>query len=75
MNNFDFQSRPIPTNEVTSIQVLHTLLRSFDHCMKIVLHLKADVFYWSESPTSIKRHFLVNARKEILSDIEEIIGE
>ena len=43
--------------------------------MKIVVHLKADVFDWSESPTSINKNFLVTSNKEIQSHIEEIIGE
>ena len=68
-------TRPFPTNEVTSIQVLHALLRSFDHFMKIAVHLRAGVFDWSEPPTNINKQFLVNAKKEIQSHIEEIIGE
>ena len=70
-------TKPIPTidNEVKSVQVLHALLRSFDHFMKIAVHLRAGVFEWSESPTSINKQFLVNAKKEIQSHIDNILGE
>ena len=37
-------SKPIPNHEVISVQVLHALLRSFDHYMKIAVHLRAEVF-------------------------------
>ena len=33
------KGKPIPNHEVTSIKVLHALLRSFDHYMKIAFHL------------------------------------
>ena len=34
-------------HEVISVQVLHALLRTFDHYM--IVHLKAEVFEWTES--------------------------
>ena len=40
-------NEPIPSHEVTSVQVLHALLRTFDHYMKIAVHLKAEVFEWT----------------------------
>ena len=68
-------SKPIPTNETKSVQVLHALLRSFDHFMKVAVHLRAAVFDWSESPTSINQQFLKNAKSDIQSYIEVVIGE
>ena len=46
-------AKPIATNSVLSVQVfLHVLLHSFDHFMKTVVHVKAHVFDWTESPSS-----------------------
>ena len=41
--------KPIATHQVNSLQVLHTLLRTFDHFMQVVVHTKAAVFSWSAS--------------------------
>ena len=68
-------NKPIPTNEVFSVQVLHALLRTFDHFMKVAVHLRAGVLDWAESPTSINKQFLVKAKTEIQKKIEEGIGE
>ena len=68
-------TKPIPTNEVMSVQVLHALLRSFDHFMKIAVHLRACVLDWSESPSSINKQFLVKEKSEIQAHIEELLGE
>ena len=43
--------------------------------MKIAVHLRAAVFDWSESQTSINEQFLKKAKKEIQQKIEEVIGE
>ena len=67
--------QPISTKEVISVQVLHALLRSFDHFMKIAFHLRAGVFYWSKPSTCFNRRFLVNAKEETQFHIEEILGE
>ena len=68
-------SKPVPTNETKSVQVLHALLRCFDHFMKVAVHLKAAVFDWSESPTSVNNLFLKQAKAEIQAHIEVIVGE
>lgn len=44
--------KPIPTHKIRSTEVLHGLLRSFDHYMKTVVHVKAGVLNWSEIPGS-----------------------
>ena len=66
-------TKPIATNSVVSQQVLHALLRTFDHFMKTVVHLKAGVLDWSESPSSINMVFLKRAkgqlRERIYADI------
>ena len=47
-NDYDIRqgltNKPIPTNPVYSLQVLHSLLRGFDHFMKLAVHLRAEVF-------------------------------
>lgn len=62
-------TKPITTNQVLSEQVLHALLRNFDHWMKTVVHVKAGVFDWSESPTSWNQPFLNRAKKDIQDTI------
>ena len=37
-------SKPILKEEILSVQVLHSLLRCFDHFMKIVTYVKAGVY-------------------------------
>ena len=68
-------NKPIPNHEVISVQVLYALLRTFDHYMKIAVHLKAEVFEWTESDTSRYHQFLVAAKKEIQQKLEEVLGE
>ena len=68
-------SKPIPNHEVISVQVLHALLRTFDHYMKIAVHLKAEVFEWSEADGSRYHHFLVAAKMEIQKKLEDLLGE
>ena len=68
-------NKPIPNHEVISVQVLHALLRTFDHYMKIAVHLKAEVFEWTESDTNRYHQFLVAAKKEIQQKLEEVLGE
>lgn len=41
--------RPITEQSIHSTPVLHTLLRTFDHFMEVVVHTKAGVFKWSAS--------------------------
>ena len=43
---------PIHDSAVTTMQVLHGMLRSFDHLMKMVVHVSAGVFCWSEDQSS-----------------------
>ena len=59
--------KPIPEhdNAVTTMQVLHGLLRSFDHLMKMVVHVVAGVFSWSEDKAS-RSHVFLKKRKERL---------
>ena len=67
-------NKPIATNEVISVQVLHALLRTFDHFMKTSVHLRAGVFDWSESPSSLNKRFLTKAKQEIQEKIMAEIG-
>lgn len=52
--------KPIADQQVLSTQVLHTLLRTFDHFMEVVVHTMAGVFTWSAS--SWESHFLDKAK-------------
>ena len=71
----DYDSRagqtgePIPTNEVQSVQVLHALLRCFDFVMKIIIHLKANVYEWSEAKTSHYYQFLTGEKAQLQQDL------
>ena len=68
-------TKPIPNHEVTSVQVLHAMLRTFDHYMKIAVHLRAEVFEWTESDSSHYHRFLVAAKQEIQTKLNDILGE
>ena len=57
--------KPITTYDAKTIQILHALLRTFDHFMKVCVHVKARVFDWSESPSSRRSLFLKNAKSEL----------
>ena len=43
--------------------------------MKIIVHLHAGVFEWTESDTSRYHQFLVASKKEIQKKLEEVLGE
>ena len=55
----DVTTKPIATN---SQHVLHALMRTFDHWMKTIMHLKAGVLDWSESLIFVSSE---NAKQEI----------
>ena len=57
-------TKPIPTNNVLSVQV-HYALRIFDVFMKIIVHLRAGVLEWSESPKSENKPILIKAKSDI----------
>ena len=63
--------KPIPTHEIRSTQVLHGLLRSFDHYMKAVVHVKAGVLNWSEIPGSYNKLFIDNSKNALRSSLKE----
>ena len=50
-------SKPIPTNDVKSVQELHALLRCFDHFMKKVIHVKVGAFDASELSSNYSNIF------------------
>ena len=66
-------NKPIATNQAFSVQVFHALLRSFDHFMKAVVHVKAGVFDWSEAPSHNSR-FLANTKKDLQEKIAAETG-
>ena len=57
--------RPIDSTDVTSFQVLHELLRTFNFVMKLVYHLCAEVLDWKEGASNFYLIFLKEARSEI----------
>ena len=63
-------SRPIPTKDVKSVQVLHALLRCFDHFMKILIHVNVGVFDWSESTSSNNVLFSIRVKSELQERIQ-----
>lgn len=67
-------ARPIATNQVVSIQVLHGLMRSLDMFMKIVVHLVACVYDWTESKVSHNYRFLERARSDLQKKIKDSTG-
>jgi hypothetical protein len=66
--------KPIPTHQVLSTQVLHGLLRSFDHFMKTVVHVKAGVENWSEIPGSYNKLFIDSSKSDLRSSLKESLG-
>ena len=68
-------TKPIPNHEVLSVQVLHALLRTLDHFMKIIVHLRAGVHDWSESKTSLVNQFLKKAKAEVQEKLKNDFGE
>ena len=67
-------AQPIADYNVRSVQVLHALLRSFDHLMKVVIHLKAGVMYWTESKTDPSHQFLEMEKRRLQAKILEKTG-
>ena len=45
-------TKPIPTSDAKSVQVLHALLHTFDFYMKVVISCKARILNWSVATTS-----------------------
>lgn len=72
-NDYDFRSgqtsKPIADTSVRSVQVLHSLLRGFDHYMKIVIHLVAGVYHWTESKTDRLSRLLEAEKKRLQGKI------
>ena len=58
-------AQPIADYDVFSVQVLHAVLRSFDHLMKIIVNINAGVLYWTESKTDPSHQFLENEIRRI----------
>ena len=65
--------KPIPIHDVTSPQVLHGLLRSFDHFMKALVHVKAGVFNWSELKGSYNKLFVDRSKDALRASIENSV--
>ena len=48
-----------------SVQLLHALLRCFDHYTKIIVHVNARIFDWGESKFSVNHQFLTSEKKKL----------
>ena len=60
---------PIDLTDVTSFQVLHGLLRTFDFVMKLIYHLCAESLDWKEGASNIYLRFHKEAKSEIQESI------
>lgn len=67
-------TKPIATNTIRSVQVLHAILRCFDHFMKVAVHAIAGILAWTESKTSIYYQFLVKTKLQLQDKIEDLTG-
>ena len=63
--------KPIPIHDVKSTQVLNGLLRSFDHFMKALVHIKAGVFDWSEVEGGYNKLFIDRSKEELRESIDK----
>ena len=63
-------TKPIATTKVTSMQVLHALLRVFDNFMKVVIHSIAGVYIWSETNANEKK-FVKKAHEDLQKVIKQ----
>ena len=64
-------SKPILKEEILSVQVLHSLLRCFDHFMKIVTYVKAGVYNWAAFNRHDKEYIKV-AKLNLQDKIKEM---
>ena len=67
-------NRPIATNPVKTIQVLHGLMRSCNVFMKIVVHVIAAVYTWTESKSSHYHTFLESTKRKLQKDLDDEYG-
>ena len=69
-------TKPIVEQNIWSVQVLHLLLRSFDHFMKIVVRVHASVHEWTDFESmKIKppvARFVINSKREIQQQLKEV---
>ena len=65
-------TKPIATSQVKSTQVLHSLLRTFDHFMSTVVHAMAGVYAWSGKSANDKI-FIESARRRLQDVIQDHI--
>ena len=67
-------NQPIAKHDVFSFQVLHGLLRTFDHFMKTVVHVTAGVVQWSVPKSSVYNQFLTETKSLLKEKIEKETG-
>ena len=67
-------NQPITEHDVFSFQVLHGLLRTFDHFMKTVVHVTAGVLQWSVPQHSVYNQFLSDNKHVLQDKIETETG-
>ena len=65
--------KPIPEDNeaLMTMQVLHGMLRSFDHLMKLIVHVEAGIFDWSEEKSSNNIAFLKKKKSQLQDFIFE----
>ena len=69
--------KPIPENQeaLMTMQVLHGMLRSFDHLMKLIVHVEAGIFDWSEEKSSNNHAFIKQKKLELQAFIFERLNQ
>lgn len=78
-NVYDVQAgqthKPIPEVEVRPVQVLHALLRCFEHWIKVIYHLIAGIKRWTESKYDKGYQFIELAKHQLQHKIQSATGE
>ena len=67
-------TKPIVEHQAPSVQVLHAVLRCFDHFMKVVVHMSAGVHIWTETKLSRSTPFLEAEKKKVQEAILKETG-
>lgn len=64
---------PILKKDLRYFAILHQKIRSLDHCLKILYHLVAGTYIWSESNFRV-RDAVLSAKKEVITSIRQSTG-
>eukprot|EP00088_Acartia_fossae_P039914 TRINITY_DN4153_c0_g1_i1.p1 TRINITY_DN4153_c0_g1~~TRINITY_DN4153_c0_g1_i1.p1 ORF type:complete len:755 (-),score=121.41 TRINITY_DN4153_c0_g1_i1:80-2179(-) len=65
-------SEPITEIEAPTVQILHSLLRTFDHWARTCVHLNAGIRIWKKPSSSTQSKFLTLAKDKIQAKLKKI---